>query len=108
MKIRITHDVYEIAKRIRYIDKDYYIIYDTSKKVFEVHNSSQLDTTYCLTIPFNTLDIRTLEYVYESMSANIDKIIEKIENDNQLRENADRRCVLSQFNDTLETEMERS
>ena len=29
MKIRITHDVYEIAKRIRYIDKDYYIIYDT-------------------------------------------------------------------------------
>ncbi len=108
MKIKIEHDVYEIAKRIKYIDKYYYIIYDTSKHIFEIHNSSQRDTTYCLTLPYNTLDERTLQYVYESSSANIETIIEKIENNNELRENADKRSVLSQFNDTLEDEIKRS
>ena len=108
MKIKINRDVYEIAKRIKYIDKDYFIVYDTSAHVFELHNSSQKDTTYCLTIPYNTLDIRTLIYTYETRSTNIDKIVEKIENDNKLRENADIRGVLSQFNDTLERGMERS
>ncbi len=108
MKIKIDHDVYEIAKRIKYIDKDYYIVFDTSKQNFEVHNLAQIDNTYCLTIPYNTLDIRTLQYVYESMSTNIERIVETIENDNKLRENADTRCVLSQFNDTLEDEIKRS
>ena len=108
MKIKIESDVYEIAKRIKYIDRNYYIVYDTSSRVFELHNSAQRDTTYCLTFPYNTLDIRALIYTYESSSTNIDHIVEKIENDNKLRENAETRGVLSQFNDTLETEMKRS
>ncbi len=108
MKIKINSDVYGIAKRIKYIDKDYYILYNTSTRVFELHNSSQRDSTYCLTLPYDTLDFRVLVYTFESRSTNIDKIVEKIENDNKLRENADTRSVLSQFNDTLETEMKRS
>lgn len=102
MKIKINHDVYEISKRILDIDRYYYIVYNTLTGNFEIHNSSQLDCSYCLTLPFDTLDERTLKYVRETASANIEKILEKIENDNKLRENAERRRVLSQFNESIE------
>ena len=47
MKIKLIYDVYNISKRIKEIDKDYYIVYDTSKNKFEVHNSSQIGGSYC-------------------------------------------------------------
>lgn len=102
MKIKILHDVYEISKRIKDIDRFYFIVYDTVKQSFEIHNSMQIDTTYCLTLPFKMLDERTLKYVRETASANIEKILEKIENDNKLVENAEKRRILSQFNESIE------
>ncbi len=105
MKIQIKHDVYDIAKRIRYIDRDYYIVYDTLKRVYEIHNSSQLGSSYCLTSPYDTLDDRVLKYVRETSSANIENILEKIDIKNRIRENAEKSRVLSQFNDVIETKM---
>jgi hypothetical protein len=49
VKIKISGDVYDISKRIKNIDRDYYVVYDTSKQKFEIHNSSQIDSSYCLT-----------------------------------------------------------
>lgn len=102
MRFIVSHDVYEISKRIKDIDRYYYIVYDTSKTCYEIHNSSQIDSTYCLTIPYNQLDDRTLQYVRETSSANIEIILEKIEKENKLRENAQVRSVLSQFNESIE------
>lgn len=83
MKIKILFDVYNIAKRIKSIDRDYYVVYDTSKQLFEIHNSNQVGSTYCLTIPYNQLDERALKLVRKNQSANIDEILEQIENDNK-------------------------
>lgn len=102
MRFKIRHDVYEISKRIKDIDRYYFIVYDTSKSCFEIHNSSQVDSTYCLTLPYKFLDERTLNYVRETSSANIEKILQKIENDNKLTESAQVRSVLSQFNQSIE------
>lgn len=99
MHFEITHDVYEISKRIKYIDKDYYVVYNTSSAKFEVHNSSQLDTTFCLTLPYNQLDERTLNYVAKTRSANIENILEEIENNNKIQESADRSSVLKEMNE---------
>ena len=101
MKLKINSDVYNISKRILDIDKDYYIVYNTSTKKYEVHCSSQKDTTYCVTVPYSTLDERTLNYVYQTSSKNIDKILSKIESDNISQENAQIDGVLSQFTDSL-------
>jgi len=101
MKIKIENDVYAIAKRIKEIDKDYYIVYDTSRQIFEIHNSAQIGGSYCLTLPFNTLDERTLNYVLETSSRNIEKILENIENENKLLENKEKREVLNQAKETL-------
>ena len=72
MKIKIESDVYNISKRVKYIDKDYYVVYNTSTSKFEIHNLSQLGSTFCLTLPFNELDERTLEYINETKSENFE------------------------------------
>ena len=102
MKIRICEDVYDISKRIKYIDDGYYVVYNTSKQVFEIHNSKQIGSTFCLTLPFNELDERCLKHVLKTQSSNIDEIIKKIENDNNLRESAIKTSAFSQINETLE------
>ena len=81
MRIKITHDVYDIANRIKDIDRWYYIVFNTSKGDFEVHNSKQVDTTYCVTLPYKTLDERALNYVYHTRVDNIENILEDIDRD---------------------------
>ena len=99
MKIKLTHDVYEISKRIKNLDRGYYIVFNTSNCKFEVHNSLQLDNSYCLTLPYKHLDARALDYVAKTSSANIENILEEIENENKIQESADKSSVLTQLND---------
>ncbi len=105
MNIKILCDVYNISKRIKDIDKNYYVVYNTSKQKFEIHNSKQYGTSYCLTVPFNQLDKRTLKYVLKTQSANIDEILDQIENDNKKRENANFTSVFSKTLDCLEQDL---
>ena len=102
MKIKIMLDVYNISKRIKFIDKYYYVVYDTSKHKFEIHNSNQIGTSYCLTIPYEKLDERTLKYVRKTQSANIDEILDQIENDNKKRESANFNSAFSKTLENLE------
>ena len=61
MKNLIRFDVFDIVKRIKYIDRNYYIIINTSSNKFEIHNSAQRGSSYCLTLPYDKLDERTLK-----------------------------------------------
>lgn len=81
MKILIESDVFDIVNRIKEIDDGYYIVYDTCKDKYELHNKYQLNT-YCLTIPYDEIDNRILELIYFTSVVNIDKIIEEIDNNN--------------------------
>ena len=101
MKIKIFNDVYEISKRIRYIDKDYYVVYDTSKQKFEIHNSNQIGGSYCLTLPYNELDERTLKYVRSTQTANIEEILKNLQNDNKIRESAIKTSAFSNIVDNI-------
>ena len=102
MLIEIKSDVYNISKRIKYIDKDYYVVFNTSKNSFEVHNSAQIGSSYCLTLPFKELDERTINYIFETKSENIERILSKIENDNKLRESAEKSSTLSDICENLQ------
>ncbi|MCQ2555957.1 MAG: hypothetical protein MJ149_01340 [Clostridia bacterium] len=102
MKIKICGDVYNISKRLKFIDKYYYVVYDTRSHKFEIHNSNQLGNSYCLALPYNQLDERTLNFVRETSSKNIEEILNKMDNLNKLKENADMRATLKNFNEVLE------
>ena len=107
MKIQIEQDVYNISKRIKNIERNYYIVYDTSKQKFEVHNSAQMGSSYCLTLPHTQLDVRTLKYVRETLSTNIYEILEKIENDNKILESANETSAFSDIAENLEQNLEK-
>lgn len=82
MKIKIDSDVFDIVKRIKEVDDGYYIVFDTAKNKYELHNRKQ-QSTYCLTCPFGNLDKRLLDLIYKTNSRHIDKIIEEIDNNNK-------------------------
>lgn len=107
MKIQITSDVLNISNRIKEIDENYYVLYDTIKGDFEIHNSSQIGSSYCLTIPYNELDERTLNYVRQTQSVNIDEILEKIEQDNNILESANKSSAFSFVVDFVQQFMEK-
>ena len=95
MKFKVKSDVFNISKRIKEIDRSYYIVFNTSSNNFEVHSESQLDNSYCLTLPFSELDERTLTLTRKTQSANIERILEEIELGNALRENELKRKAVS-------------
>lgn len=105
MKIKIYYDVYNISKRVKDIDKNYYVVYNTSKNKFEIHHTKQFGTSYCLTVPFSQLDERTLKYVRQTQSTNIDEILDRIENDNKTRESANINSAFSKTLDCLEQDL---
>lgn len=106
MKVQIMHDVYDISKRVKNIEMNYYVVYDTFKQKFEIHNSNQIGSSYCLTLPFDRLDERTLKYIRSTQSKNIDEILMKIENDNNTRESAIKSSAFSDIAENLEQELE--
>lgn len=105
MKVKITHDVYEISKRIKEIDRDYYIVYNTSSGNFEVHNSSEKGGSFCLSLPFKFLDERVLHHVLKTSTKNIEKILDEIDRENKLKENADKSQIENTANQMIEDEL---
>lgn len=81
MKIEIKSDVFNIVKRVKEIDEGYYILFDLSKNVFELHYRFQ-PNSYCFSFNYESLDNRLIDNVYASIISNIDNIIEDIDNNN--------------------------
>ena len=101
MKIRIKTDVYRISERIKLIDRDYVIMFDTDRGQYEIHNLSQSGSTFCLSIPYPYLDERVLKLTRQTMSKNIDTILAKMDNDNTLRESEEKHRTLSFLRDVI-------
>ena len=68
MLVKLYSDVFDISQRVKNIDSGYYILFNTSNKKFEVHNSNQVGSSYCLTLPFKELDERTLNFINKTKS----------------------------------------
>lgn len=101
MKIHILTDNYFINQRLHEIDKNYYIIFNTNTKKFEIHNSGQELNSYCLTLPFNSLDERTIEYVQKTNITNIDKLIAEIDNQNAKNEQRKNKDIIDKIKESI-------
>lgn len=107
MKIKISSDVYNISKRIKEIDKNYYIVFNTSTNKFEIHNSNQTGGSFCVSVPYPFLDERTLNLVNATRVENIERILNEIENENKLKESADKTCTLNQFDEIIQDNLKK-
>ncbi len=97
----IESDCLGILERLKAIDEDYFIVRNLDKNTFEVHNRKQPKNTYCLTIPYDVLDERTVSLVLKTRIQNSDEIFREIERENSKREKAVIKEVLNDFKEKL-------
>lgn len=95
MRIKITHDVFNIAKRIKQINKNYFIMFNTKSENFEVHNKSYKNT-FCLCLPFKNLDSRVITYVLKSEK--VEECFEEIEKNNSKLEKSKQNKIKDMVN----------
>ena len=76
-------NVYYIPERLREIDSGYFVVRNHPKHTFEVHHKEQPHTTYCLTVPYEELDVRTVELVRKTARNNLDKLISEMDEHNR-------------------------
>ena len=86
MKIKIESDVFDVSKRIKEIDENYFIMFNLNNNKYELHCTSQ-PNTYCFSYPYEDLDERFIDMIYKTNIVNIDNIIEQIDNNNAKIEN---------------------
>mgnify|MGYP001000667952 CR=1 FL=1 len=82
MLIPIETNVYNIPERLKEIDKDYFVVFNTEAQQFEVHNLGQIGNTLALNIPYDELDNRTIDLVQKTRIENAKKIFDEIDRQN--------------------------
>lgn len=97
MKIEIKNDLFDIANRLKQIDKDYFVLFNTSKKVFELHAKGQPYSSYCLTFPYTELDERAVSLALKTRAENKDKLIKEMEEENQKHIKAQQQKLLRSY-----------
>ena len=91
---RIENDALDIAARLKEIDDGYFIVYNGYFKRLEVHNKKQGKNTFCLVVPCNRLNARTVELVRRTRAENADRLLAEIDFHNaRVEEEALRRAA---------------
>lgn len=85
MYYEITYDTFNIANRLKEIDKNYMVKYNTKQKRFEIWYRDGILSHLELVVPYGELDKRTITKVLETRADKIDYIIMKMEQENQMR-----------------------
>lgn len=92
----IYSDCQDIIKRLKEIDKDYFVVYNISRKTFELHNCGQEEGTFCLTLPFDCLDERTIDLTLKTQSQKRDELIRELDAENERLEKSRKKNILNE------------
>lgn len=91
---KINSDLFNISKRLKTIDKNYFIVFSNKYNRYEIHNSSQVFNTLSVICPYKTLDKRVLDFVLQTKVENSEKILNEIEANNmQLQNDAQQKAL---------------
>lgn len=78
----VESDALFIAQRIREIDPDYCIVWRKDTQKFEVHHARSRPT-YQLTLPYDTLDARAIDWVQRTRMERLQALMEEMDRHNQ-------------------------
>ncbi len=92
---RIFSDTHDITTRLREIDPNYFVVYNTKRACFEVHNSAQ-NNTFCLSVPHPQLDCRTIAITRRTRREFLDRLLAEMEENNVGLEREQNARVLDQ------------
>ena len=78
-RLPVLSNVYDIPVRLKEVNRDFFVMFNTRKQVFEIHCASQPYDTYACTLPFDELDARALRYVREFSRERTQNLAKEIE-----------------------------
>lgn len=90
--ININSDVFDITNRIKEIDSGYFVVYNTNTRNFEIHNTKQNGSTFCITCDTG-LNATVITKLRKSKIENIDKILREIDENNAKYEKESNRII---------------
>ena len=76
-------DMFGIERRLKEIDPSYEVYYNKKLKRYEVYGGKTTLKTLEIVSPFESLDARLITYARKTRVENIEKVIEKIDEDNE-------------------------
>ncbi len=94
--VEITHDVFDIADRLREIDGGYYPVYNLTRKRYEVHHRGRRNSLQ-LVLPYETLDYRTIERVRETRPEYAEKRLAEMDRANERIEKERERNAIEKY-----------
>lgn len=83
----LESNIYDIPKRLEEIDSDLFVCLNKITQRFEVHSLANRGTTYCFSVPYDELDVRTIEVFRRSnlKTRSIKEIIRELDQENEER-----------------------
>ena len=75
---KINHDLFDISKRLKSIDRRYDLFFNRKKNRYEIYANGAMQ----MALPFERLDARALSYARKTRLENLEKIIAEIEEEN--------------------------
>lgn len=79
----LKSNVFNIPEQLETINKGYFVVLNRYSGKYEIHNSENKGATYCLTVPYEELDGRTIDLVLRTRSENAAKLIAEMEANNE-------------------------
>jgi hypothetical protein len=84
--ICITCDLFDIADRLREIDENYLLMYNPRKERYEVHRQAQGRVSYELTLPYDRLDARSVQFCLRTRKERAEALLKELEEENKALE----------------------
>ena len=78
----ITADLFDIAARVKEIDSCYFVARNYKTGKFELHAEGQKGSTLALKLPYNRLDMRTLDLARKTRRERVDALLKEMEQAN--------------------------
>lgn len=104
-KTPVITNVHNIPERLREIDAGYFVLRNHDTQTFEIHHREQPHNTFCLTVPYDELDERTLQLVLKTRICNAEKLFSQMEEHNRkiaARQNAIPEEATQKLKETLD------
>ena len=79
----IKNDMFNISNRLKRIDRNYCVLFNSKTKKFEVYYQNGFNFDLELVLPFDVLDFRTIRKVWETRVSKMEEIIKKMEEENK-------------------------
>lgn len=76
----VKNDLFGIARRLKAIDKDYFVVYSYRKDRYEVHNKGNKGNTFCFSAA--SLDERVITKARQTRRERVKELFFQIERDN--------------------------